>query len=327
MAGEEQIPGFVVRAPTSGDAQGVADLVVAYEVGAFGATDFSVTDLQEEWSRPGFALETDAVLVATAAGEIAGYTAVYDHGQHARLVNDGYVHPDYRGRGIGTALVRWSEVRARAMIPLAPAGTRVTLDQGTAGTDEAAVALFAREGYTLVRTFWDMAIRLEGAPPPPVWPEGVRVRPFVPGQDEFAAYTAADEAFKDHWGHVSIPFAEWRASRVDREGFDPSLVFLAWDGDEIAGAIRCRHRGEGESATGWVDNLSVRRPWRGRGLGTALLLHALAAFHQRGTAEVALGVDAESTTGATRLYERAGMHVERHFAIYQKTLREGDEPA
>ena len=41
----------------------------------------------------------------------------------------------------------------------------------------------------------------------------------------------------------------------------------------------------------------------------------------------ALGVDSESPTGATRLYERAGMHVERHFGIYQKTLREGDEPA
>ena len=203
----------------------------------------------------------------------------------------------------------------------------MTLDQGTAGTDMAAASLFAREGYTRVRAFWDMATRLEGPPPAPIWPDGIVVRPFVPGEDEYAAYTTAEEAFQDHWGHVAIPFEEWRASRIDHEGFDPALVFLARDGDEVAAAIRCRRRGEGASEKGWVDNLSVRRPWRGRGLGTALLLHAFDAFYRRGIRAVGLGVDAESLTGATRLYQRAGMHVERHFDVYRKTLRPGNELA
>ena len=322
MAQHGGLQGLVVRAPTAGDAQGVADLVVAYDMDAYGSADYTVADLRDEWGQPGFVLRTDATIVATPAGQIVGYAALQEHGQHARLAGDGYVHPAYRGRGIGTSLVRWAERRAQDVMVLAPAESRVTLDQRTAATDAAAAALFAREGYTHVRTFWHMAIRLK-APAAPIWPEGIVVRPFVAGQDEFAAYTAAEEAFEDHWGHVAIPFEEWRASRLGHEGFDPSLVFLAWDGGEVAGAIRCRSRGEDGVETGWVDNLAVRRPWRARGLGMALLLHAFAAFHRRGVSAVALGVDAASLTGATRLYERAGMHVERPFEVYQKTLREG----
>lgn len=117
-----------------------------------------------------------------------------------------------------------------------------------------------------------------------------------------------------------------RAARIDRADFDASLVFLAWDGGAVAGMIRCRLRGKGEAESGWVDHLSVRRLWRGRGLGTALLLHAFATFYRRGASAVTLGVDAESLTGATRLYERAGMQGERPFDVYQKTLREGGEP-
>jgi mycothiol synthase len=319
----EQLLDIVMRAPAAGDARQVADLVIACDVGAFGSADYTIEDLRGDWSQPGFVLETDALLVTTQAGAVIGYTAVHDYGQHARLASEGYVHPAHRGRGIGRALVRWAEGRARAMIGLAPAGAAVVLDQSMAGSDPAAAMLFGQEGYARVRTYWHMGIRMDVAPPPPSWPAGVAVRPFVLDQDAFAAYTVADEAFQDHWGHISIPFAEWHASRIERAEFDPSLTFLAWEGSEPAGAIRCRLRGEGGSAGGWVDNLSVRRPWRGRGLGTALLLHAFAAFHRRGTPTVALGVDAESLTGATRLYERAGMHVDRRFDVCRKTLREG----
>ena len=327
MEPRQQLEGFTMRPPTDGDADDVAALVIIYDVEAFGSADYSIEDLRDEWRQPGFVLGTDAVVVATGAGQIVGYAAVQDHGQHVRLVGDGYVHPDHRGRGIGTALARWSEGRAREVVGLAPPAMQVTLDQGTAGTDADAASLFAREGYTRVRAFWDMATRMEEPPPEPTWPDGIVVRPFVPGEDEYAAYTTAGEAFQDHWGHVAIPFEEWRASRIDHEGFDSSLVFLARDGDEVAGAIRCRTRGEGASEKGWIDNLSVRRPWRGRGLGTALLLHAFGAFYRRGIRAVGLGVDAESLTGATRIYERAGMHVERHFDVYRKTLRPGNEPA
>ena len=97
---------------------------------------------------------------------------------------------------------------------------------------------------------------------------------------------------------------------------DPALTFLALDGDEIAGVAVNRYRD-----IAWVGQLAVRRPWRKRGLGLALLLHSFNEFYERGDRTVGLSVDSESWTGATRLYEKAGMHVTRRFDMYEKVIR------
>jgi ribosomal protein S18 acetylase RimI-like enzyme len=107
-----------------------------------------------------------------------------------------------------------------------------------------------------------------------------------------------------------------------RDGFDPALWYIAWDGDRIAGYCLCNYRGE----TGWVGTLGVRRPWRKHGLGMALLLHSFGEFYRRGTRAIGLGVDASNPTGATRLYEKAGMHVASEYVIYEKQYRPGREP-
>jgi len=106
---------------------------------------------------------------------------------------------------------------------------------------------------------------------------------------------------------------------TEHEVFDPSLWFLAWDGQEIAGAILCKL----VVGQGWVDVVGVRRPWRGRGLGLALLRHAFGEYQRRAIKRVALSVDAESVTGAPRLYSRAGMHVTNNYIVYQRELRPG----
>jgi ribosomal protein S18 acetylase RimI-like enzyme len=64
----------------------------------------------------------------------------------------------------------------------------------------------------------------------------------------------------------------------------------------------------------------VRRPWRQRGLGLALLLQSFRAFHERGENRVGLGVDSANETGATRLYERAGMRVVAEDVVWRKEL-------
>jgi ribosomal protein S18 acetylase RimI-like enzyme len=109
------------------------------------------------------------------------------------------------------------------------------------------------------------------------------------------------------------------------ENFDPSLWFLAMDGDEIAGVSLCRPRSFHDAETGYVDNLSVRRPWRKKGVGLALLRHSFGEFYRRGKRKVGLGVDAENLTGALRLYEKAGMHVHQAFDLFEKTVRDGRE--
>jgi len=109
------------------------------------------------------------------------------------------------------------------------------------------------------------------------------------------------------------------------DGFDPTLWFLAMDGDEIAGISLCRPYAYDDPDMGFVNVLAVRRPWRKRGLGLALLRHSFNEFYRRGKRKVGLGVDAENLTGALRLYEKAGMHVHRQYNLYEKELRPGKE--
>ena len=95
---------------------------------------------------------------------------------------------------------------------------------------------------------------------------------------------------------------------------------IAWDGNEIAGFSLNRF-GKG---IGWVGTLAVRRPWRKKGLGLALLRHSFGEFYKRGMTTIGLGVDASNPTGATRLYQRAGMYVAGEFVMYEKELRAGE---
>jgi len=312
-------PGYAVRPARPDELEAVHALVVASDVAEFGESDFSLDRLRDDWE--GRDLERD-ILVATAAdGALAGYAWVGDR-RHVRIDVEIYVHPDHFGRGIGTTLVRRAEARAREHVPLAPPAARVVVHNWINALDPDACALLEREGYAPVRSFWRMETALTAPPAAPVWPEGIAVRPFVPGQDERTAYATVEEAFADHWGHVPRTYEEWAKHRFGAS-FDPALWFLALDGEEAAGAALCSV----SEGIGWIDSFGVRRRWRGRGLGTALLRHAFGEFYRRGTYRVALGVDAASPTGATRLYEGAGMTVAQQYATYGKELRPGVELA
>jgi mycothiol synthase len=176
---------------------------------------------------------------------------------------------------------------------------------------EVARSFVRTRGYEPLRRFWRMQIQMGEDPPPgPVWPDGVSVRTFDLERDAAATYEAVEEAFADHWGHVRATFDDWM-KRTEGDTFDPALWWLAVAGDEIVGTALCSTYLD----LGWVGTLGVRRAWRGRGLGEALLRHAFVEFHRRGRRRVALGVDSESLTGATRLYERAGMSVAREHEL------------
>jgi mycothiol synthase len=166
-----------------------------------------------------------------------------------------------------------------------------------------------------VRYFYRMAVELGDEAPEPEWPEGVRAEPFRE-DDALAFHEAIEDAWKDAWDHTPRPFELFR-DRVMGSLYEPSLWTVVWSGDEIAGGTICEAEYYG---MGWVRALFVRRPWRRHGLGMALLLNAFRQFHERGERRVGLGVDAESPTGATRLYERAGMKVAEELAIYRKEL-------
>lgn len=311
-------PGYVMRSARPADADGVHDLTAASDLHDFGTAEgYSTEELHDEWS--GLDMDRDTWVVESPEGEIAGYAYIRDR-RHVRLDVEGYVHPDHLGNGIGAALIRASERRAHQHVPLAPEDAQVVLHNWINGGNASACALLEREGYAPARYFLRMEMPLDGAEPAPEWPEGVRVRAFSPEKDDRRFYDAAEEAMADHWGHVPIDFDQWRQRRMGST-FDPTLWFIAEDGGEAAGVML----GSVSEGVGWVDTLGVRRPWRRRGLGMALLRQAMATFRGRGLERMALGVDAASPTGATRLYERAGMRVAQQHATYGKVLRAGYE--
>ncbi len=312
--------GFLVRSPTMDDVKAVTELVVACDIAEYGEPDFTEEDLCSIWQAPGYNMATDSWVVVTPGGRIVGFASVGDN-EHVRIYTFANVHPEYRSRGIGTHLLRLAEVRARQHIPQARPDARITLGNWISSVNEAAQRLLEQEGYMRVRGHWRMEIEMEEAPLQPEWPEGITVRTFIPGQDERAVFDMIDEAFRDHWGHMPGNYERWEHWTVKRDDFDPTLWFLACDGDEIAGGSLCKY----QPGLGWVDDLGVRRPWRRKGLGLALLRQSFGEFYRRGTHKVGLGVDSQNLTGATRLYERAGMHIARQYVGYEKELRAGVE--
>jgi mycothiol synthase len=208
----------------------------------------------------------------------------------------------------------------------APEGARTGVRHYLRHSNESARRLLEALGYAPVRGVYVMAIDLDQPPPAPEWPDGIRARCFVPGQDHRAVFEAYEDASRDMWGRPRGTFERWL--EWTRHS-DPTLFFVAEvpDRGEIAAVCACSEvagRGQ-ERSDARGGGLRVRAPWRRRGLGLALLRQAFGEFYRRGMREVRLSVDAESPTGAPRLYFRAGMRVAESYVIYQKELRPGKD--
>ena len=323
-------PDLSLRPAQWTDAQAVAKLILDVCT-ADGDPTVAVTteELLREWKNEGFKLETDAWVVKTAQGQIVGYEEFDNRYAHVSLGGDGYVHPDFMGRGIGTAMLRALDTRAREELELAEPDLRAFIRNGMATRDTVGREMHEHEGYKPIRYSWRMEITLNEAPPTAPWPVGIELRPFRLEQNR-QVFEAHEEAFRDHWGHTPGTFERWQHHLTSREDFDPSLWFIAWDsssepgrGGQIAGYALCRLR----MGIGWVGTLGVRRAWRKQGLGLSLLCHSFGEFSRRGQPVIGLGVDAANPTGATRLYQKAGMHIANEYVMYEKEFRSVREAA
>ena len=311
--------GYTISRPGPDDAAAVLALIVASDISELGeAQGYGLEELEADWN--GLELERDAWVALAPDGSMAGYGYV-GHRRHVRMDIEAHVHPSHLGRGIGVSLIRLTEERAREHVPLAPGGARVVVNNWINARNTAARALLERAGYAPARYFWRMETEL-GEVPAPDWPAGLAVRAGMIGEDLRPYYETVEEAWSGQWGHVPLSFAEWVTRRTERS-FDPALWFLATEGDEPAGVALCSEA----EGIGWVETLAVRPAWRRRGLGLALLRHVFGDLRGRGLRRVGLGVDAANPTGATRLYERAGMRLAQQYATYSKELRPGVELA
>ncbi len=291
---------FAARGATVDDADAVADLIHAVEP----VEPISGADVRDWWR--GQEIERDARLVHAPDGRLAASGNVSQRSDAASV--EGYVHPDFQGRGLGAYLVDWGEDRAREL-----GFARVR--NAVLSTDGPARELLTSRGSRTVRHYYVMKTEVGDDVQEPEWPPGLDVRTFADG-DERELYEADQEAFAEDWSRPERSFEVWWSKFGEAEKFDPSLTFLAWDGDRLAGYSICGLAFGG----GLVNLLGVRPAWRQRGLGLALLRHSFRELRARGVDSVSLGVDASNPTGATRLYERAGMQVLFQSDVYEREL-------
>jgi mycothiol synthase len=322
--------GFTVRGAQAEDVESALELFNAWALSVM--QEKEITDahaVRNEWNSPGFDPESDIRLVFAPNGEMAGYVEVWTTVKppvHPWIW--GRVHPNYEDMGIGTWLLQWAEMRALKALPELPEGPRFAPRVGTYRQAEKPKKLFADMGYHHIRSSYTMIIEMQEPVPEPLFPEGITLRTYNAQTDTAATYRAVEDSFLDHFGFVKQPFEDalkrFRHFWEDEDS-DPTLMFLAMDGDEIAGINLCRPHAFDDPQMGFVGTLGVRRPWRKRGLGLALLRLSFNEFYRRGKRKVGLGVDAQNLTGALRLYENAGMHVHHVFDQYEKELRPGTE--
>jgi mycothiol synthase len=293
-----------LRHPAQDDVARVAELLVAFEEHMLGESEWSLEELERDWRDAD--LDRDVWMVLDGE-QVVGYVALAKRNEVWEF--DGYVHPDRFGEGIGALLVQHGEreVAARA--------SRVSRT-AVLGNDERAQELLSARGFEVVRRFYRMTIELDAPPESPAWPEGLTVEPFDFESGHEAVHVAIDEAFAEHWDTFSRPHDEWVVRQRER-GVEPWNWIVVRDGDEIAAVTQLERERFG---MGWIGVVGVRAAWRRRGLGEAMLYEAFGRFWAIGQHTVGLGVDAQNETGATRLYERAGMGVAFSAVVFEKAL-------
>jgi mycothiol synthase len=302
---------FQLRAPRLEDAGGIASVANELAQELHGEDDETEATIRQWLTAPEFDPD-DARAAVAPDGAIVGYADV-DGRTQGRFWLDVRV-PTRAGSAVLNGLIEWAEARSAER-----AGGNGAVLRGIAWSDEHWTKdAYEQRGYRLIRHSYRMRIDFDEATPEPHWPPGVTVR--TAGEDDFrAAYEVHTETFADTWEPDDLTYDEWRHRMVGDPVFDPSLWFIAEAGGEPAAVALCKPH-DTEPGLGWIGVLGVRSPWRRRGLGRALLLHVFAEFRRRGFGGMALGVDADSLTGANRLYETVGMHVFRRWDIYEKPL-------
>ncbi len=273
---------------------------------------------------PGWDPAVDEVIIEHE-GRVAGFAAV----RHVPDTDGTQVYslqcalvPELRRRGIGSALLRFNIARARERAAVELSGASVLLHAGAAEGSPGAMALLEGAGFKVARYFADMVRPDLDAIPDLPMPPGLEIRPVEATQHR-RIFEADSEAFRDHWGGIDESEDAF-ASFFGGPRFRPDLWRVGWDGDEVVGVVMVRPMDAYDAAHGTrraeVNGVSVRRPWRGRGLARALVSDALRGVRDEGFSSATLGVDADNPTGALGVYEAVGFSVTTRQRAYRRPL-------
>jgi mycothiol synthase len=269
------------------------------------------------------------MIFAEVNGEVVGYGRVeWNMNSDGELLGFhlAFLLPAWRRRGIGRAILRHNEGRLREIVGQLrekgnlPEASRCFFEVSVQDSEVGKEALFLKEGYKPVRYEFDMVRPLSEEIHAAEMPAGLEVRPALP-EHYRAIWDASQEAFRDHWNFIPAPEQEYQKWTLDPT-FRPELWQVAWDGDQVAGMvlnfIHEDENAEYNRKRGYTEGISVRRPWRRRGLARALLTRSLIMFRDMGMEEAALGVDSQNLSGALRLYESVGFRPVKKWTNYRK---------
>jgi mycothiol synthase len=267
------------------------------------------------------------VVMIEVNGELVGYTRVLWHVEldGSRMYSHfGFLVPEWRNKGIGTALIRHNEARLREIAADHPDTGPRWFDTGTLNNQDSLRSILEGEGYEKIRYGYEMVRPdLENIPDIPM-PEGLEVRP-VKQEDMRAIWEAEIEAFRDHWGAEEPQegdFERWLNDIM----FQPEIWKVAWDRatNEVAGMVRGfiaeEENQQYNRKRGYTEYISVRRPWRRIGLAKALMARSMQLQKELGMTETALSLDAQNPNGALNLYKSMGFEVTRTDIAYRKAM-------
>jgi mycothiol synthase len=322
------VQGLAFRQATPADWDAIAGLVNAARH-ADGVDEVRTgVDLAAEYAdSESFQLTRD-MLLAEADGRLVGSAMGYRVVREGALVAEtsGDVHPSVRRRGLGSALYRATRERLVAECAADPRPGPRELRSYALEVEAAKLGLLDAFGYVPVRYGFEMVRPLTGPLPEHPLPVGLEMREVT--EDQYRTIFDADnEAFEDHWGHRAPEEADFQARFLGPEQ-EPAMWCVAWDGDQVAGVVmNAIYASENEALgirRGWLEHVSVRRPWRGAGVAKALCAASFRVLRDRGMTEAWLGVDGSNPTGAVQLYETLGFGVRRRWMAYGRPL---DRPA
>jgi mycothiol synthase len=235
----------------------------------------------------------------------------------------GAVDPGWRRRGLGTWLMAWAIDHATDRASRENAEEPVQLASFAEDSETGHRALLGVNGFGSVRHFFLMQRRrLDDVPNVPL-PDGFEIRPVTEAQRR-QIIEAENEAFRDHWGHREMTESTYRQT-YDRPELDTDLWVVAWSDDEIAGVVQNWIWPEENQRLGvkrgWLEHISVRRPWRRQGLARAITAASLVRLWEAGMEDAMLGVDSENANGALGLYESLGFDIASRASAYRRDLR------
>ena len=310
-------PGYTSRPAKREDLEDVAALKDTWDVAYFGESGSNRAGLQYDWGAPLFEFDRDTRMIHTDDGTFVAYAEHTSPDVAERFESGGCVHPDHEGRGIGSAIISWTEEQTRSRLEVETSSTRLWNSTGAPNVN--GLRLFEERGYRPIRTFYQMRIDLDASFEAGPVPRDVTVRSHVEGVDDRAAYEVIEEAFASHFGSVHESFEEWLAHQRADETFDPGHGAVA----EVDGQIVGASVNSVIDGTGWIYEIGVREGWRGRGIGKALVRHSFTRFARDGIRVARLGVDAENESGALEMYRSVGMRPVREWRVFEKSIAPG----